>query len=666
MNLQLKLPGRHPLAPILVVFGVTGCTLTAPGRDTLAVNLPSFNQPSERVYSEVGCAGSGRSGHQVEPAIASVNDTTWGLAYRDGNNFQIYSDVFDKSAPLPVGLSGDRVEFKPSGSPEVAADPSGRGLAAWGIYEKVPGSTERGLCVSSLELTSPPLGCSPVANFEYGPQSAPQIKIDDDVSMIVWEADPPPSSAPVLHLAWRDESAPAPGWTSSPMIPVNPAQPPLPGLAVDSFNNTWLVTWRQSSGHIGYAIHASGAFGDLANWHMGEITTANANLSKYGRPKAAGSKGHWVIAWEQGDDIHLMEATSDALINNTSIPGSPVTVLSQGSGQVNWDPDIETNGSVWGLVWTSQPEGNPVADGQEIAYVFGTHTPMHVGPVGTITSANPKSVRRFPSIAPDSAGRWIVAFTQDVETNSCHKIEVATTGPATVCGAATGSVPCPVSTMSLSCDMARANVWADFEACVTRKVAKLYGAPSPTVVEILGWFTSCRNLLVWPKQCSSPPARFVETDNGKTITDRLTNLVWERKSGNSAMNQPLTWSTTGPEIGKERGGGFAGYLHSLNASPGYAGSSGWRVPTIAELISTLDPVPADPHSSYADAGFECRDPGSFVAKAYWSATPALYPNNENCPSNAWNVIYGSDAYPGQVSIDGMENGRHIRAVRGGL
>ena len=203
---------------------------------------------------------------------------------------------------------------------------------------------------------------------------------------------------------------------------------------------------------------------------------------------------------------------------------------------------------------------------------------------------------------------------------------------------------------------------------VAGRLASFYELLPPTLGD---QFATCRQLLAWPQVCPQSTARFVETDNGDTITDNLTNLVWERKAKSSAANELRTWSDVGnPAVGIEDGTGFAAHLRALNAAT-YGGSNGWRLPTIAELISTLGP-PTEPTSVLVDGDLECRDPGSFAGLAYWSATPALHPRTGDCPEHAWNVIYGTMTTacevtePGAVAVDGAEGGRRVRAVRGGL
>ena len=74
------------------------------------------------------------------------------------------------------------------------------------------------------------------------------------------------------------------------------------------------------------------------------------------------------------------------------------------------------------------------------------------------------------------------------------------------------------------------------------------------------------------------PARFLQNDfivnPDKTVTDRATGLVWQQ----SGSEFPLTWP------------GAKDYIQALNASR-FAGSSTWRLPTIAELVTLLTELP---------------------------------------------------------------------------
>ena len=145
-------------------------------------------------------------------------------------------------------------------------------------------------------------------------------------------------------------------------------------------------------------------------------------------------------------------------------------------------------------------------------------------------------------------------------------------------------------------------------------------------------------------------------DNGTSVTDWLTGLVWEKKTSGSAgahnVTNKQTWSSAAPF--SETGTIFTMFLPTTNGGGGFAGSSGWRLPTAAELQTIL----AEPYqcetSPCIDAVFGPTD-----AAFYWSATTDA---GRNVPDAAFCV----DFETGYVSICAKTINFAVRAVRGGL
>jgi hypothetical protein len=116
-----------------------------------------------------------------------------------------------------------------------------------------------------------------------------------------------------------------------------------------------------------------------------------------------------------------------------------------------------------------------------------------------------------------------------------------------------------------------------------------------------------------------------------------------------------SWSMA---LNDENGTVFTGFLATLNSGGGFGGSNGWRLPTIAELQTTVMDFPCT-RSICSCPTFLCADPalGPTQQNWYWSATTDVA-----VPSRAWFVDF-ADGVP---SADEKGNLDSVRAVRGGL
>ena len=79
-------------------------------------------------------------------------------------------------------------------------------------------------------------------------------------------------------------------------------------------------------------------------------------------------------------------------------------------------------------------------------------------------------------------------------------------------------------------------------------------------------------------------------DNGDgTFADRLTGLVWEKKTDDSSVHDvdnTYSWSTG--SLVKDDGTVFTTFLNTLNDG-GFGGSNGWRLPSFYELNTLVAP-----------------------------------------------------------------------------
>jgi len=134
--------------------------------------------------------------------------------------------------------------------------------------------------------------------------------------------------------------------------------------------------------------------------------------------------------------------------------------------------------------------------------------------------------------------------------------------------------------------------------------------------------------------------RFIVLSNwgGAAVLDRETGLVWEKSPSTAGVN----W------------GGAHRRCNQL-----YLGNrKGWRLPTLQELTSLVDPSVPSPGPTLPPG-----HPFSNVQTFYWSATSdADYPATE-----AWYVLIGYviPYAPGQVGVHPKDWGQFVWCVRGG-
>lgn len=232
---------------------------------------------------------------------------------------------------------------------------------------------------------------------------------------------------------------------------------------------------------------------------------------------------------------------------------------------------------------------------------------------------------------------------------------------ALLCAGAALATPTPQQ----KCDSTRITAWKTYVSCVDMVVAK--DAKGVTFDEF-ATFAKCRHTYFnkWKTLQTKPYAgstcigsRFVPTDSGATVTDGLTGLVWELKTNSGVHNGSdlYSWSTVS---NAEDGTAFTTFLTTDLNVAGFAGANGWRMPTLAELQTTVLDFPctkascACPQSPCIDGTF-----GPTQSHGYWSAT-----SNVPDPFYAWLVSFSNGDV--NFSYDGKTTSYCVRAVRGGL
>jgi hypothetical protein len=181
--------------------------------------------------------------------------------------------------------------------------------------------------------------------------------------------------------------------------------------------------------------------------------------------------------------------------------------------------------------------------------------------------------------------------------------------------------------------------------------------------------------------------RFVDNGDG-TVADLQTGLQWEKKDGADGtpgfgtpnlgnphdVDNRYTWSTS---VDAADGTAFTDFLSRLNScasndgssvvSAGFAGHCDWRLPTITELRTIVDP--SAPGCGSGRCCFPCIDPvfGPTQVDFHWSATsvadPLRFCDFSGAPC-AFGLYFGYQTTDALMKSDFI--GRPVRAVRGDL
>ncbi len=135
-------------------------------------------------------------------------------------------------------------------------------------------------------------------------------------------------------------------------------------------------------------------------------------------------------------------------------------------------------------------------------------------------------------------------------------------------------------------------------------------------------------------QCDTPATcpRFIVLSNWNSaaVLDRETGLVWERSPSTSAFNWTVAQS----------------YCNILTLG----NRKGWRMPTVQELASLVDPMQSDPALPDGHPFQNVR------SSSYWSATTTA-----GSTSYKWGVGFGG----GGVGVADKSSDYFVWCVRGG-
>jgi cysteine-rich repeat protein len=148
-------------------------------------------------------------------------------------------------------------------------------------------------------------------------------------------------------------------------------------------------------------------------------------------------------------------------------------------------------------------------------------------------------------------------------------------------------------------------------------------------------------------------------DNGNTITDVSTGLMWEKLDDNDVggihdKDNAYTWANA-----------FAVKIAALNSGSGFAGHTDWRVPNVKELESIVNyeipypgPTVAVAFNNACSASCTVTTCSCTLSQVpFWSSS-----SNASTTSFAWSVWF----LYGYSSDNNKTNLYPVRAVRGGL
>jgi hypothetical protein len=156
----------------------------------------------------------------------------------------------------------------------------------------------------------------------------------------------------------------------------------------------------------------------------------------------------------------------------------------------------------------------------------------------------------------------------------------------------------------------------------------------------------------WGESWSSP--RF--TDNGNTITDNNTGLMWT-KNANHMLSFYSTFDTDGGVDGAVTWQLALDYIQALNNNTNSINTTGytdWRLPNVREMESLINYGEADLNSWLGSQGFMNVQDGN-----YWTST-----TRKDTPSTAFMVRMGTDYGFSYTALKIAPNFSFIWPVRG--
>jgi len=194
------------------------------------------------------------------------------------------------------------------------------------------------------------------------------------------------------------------------------------------------------------------------------------------------------------------------------------------------------------------------------------------------------------------------------------------------------------------CLAGRAKAKGKFEQCIQTVLSKSYGASPLDQAGIAKCVASYDAAWVKLQKLTDSTSCVGEriTDDGVTFTDRLTGLVWEKKTDLGDQHDidngyNLNFS------GTDDGSAYSIFLKALNDAA-FGGAHAWRLPAASELLTLVNQT----------------IPGGDTGARYWTTTVS-----QSDASRALTVR--RDGFAGFL-IEATEKfgAQYVRAVRGGF
>lgn len=128
--------------------------------------------------------------------------------------------------------------------------------------------------------------------------------------------------------------------------------------------------------------------------------------------------------------------------------------------------------------------------------------------------------------------------------------------------------------------------------------------------------------------------RFKLVMGGAAVLDKETGLVWEKSPINTTSSPVNSWY---------------GAIYACHSEKTVGGRKGWRLPTVEELESLMDPTQYNPM-------LPSGHPFSNVQQVYWSAMTSIYDTT---------YAYAVGFVDGRVAYSVKTSGYYVWCVRGG-